>query len=177
MIAKVIARVIAQVIANVGGPLTSMLTNQILPFMRATLTLFVVIGLGLQSWAPAIAQTSPTQTSASGVAGGEGHTAGGPRKQLATIIYAGLGGAILGLSTLSFYGRPQEMLANIAIGFAVGVIVGTTFVTYKAASNPNEFYGAVTPSRPLLERDLELASAHSYREDPTPLRASYAWEF
>ncbi len=66
---------------------------------------------------------------------------GGPRRQLGTIIYAGLGGAVLGLSTLSFYGRPQEKLANIAIGFAVGVIGGTAAVTYSAATNPDEFYG------------------------------------
>ncbi len=73
-------------------------------------------------------------------------TAGGPRKQLATIIYAGLGGAVLGLSTLSFYGRPQDKLSNIAVGFAVGVITGTIAVTYSAATNPDEFYGS-TPSR------------------------------
>ncbi len=66
---------------------------------------------------------------------------GGPRRQLGTIIYAGLGGAVLGLSTLSFYGRPQDKLANIAIGFAVGVIAGTAAVTYTAATNPDEFYG------------------------------------
>lgn len=65
----------------------------------------------------------------------------GPRKQLATIIFAGLGGAVLGLSTLSFYGRPQERLANIAIGFAVGVIIGTIYVTYQTATKPKEYYG------------------------------------
>ena len=67
--------------------------------------------------------------------------AGGPRRQLGTIIYAGLGGAVLGLSTLSFYGRPQDKLANIAIRFAVGVIGGTIAVTYNAATNPDDFYG------------------------------------
>jgi hypothetical protein len=65
----------------------------------------------------------------------------GPRKQLATIIFSGLGGAVLGLSTLSFYGRPQDNLNNIAVGFAVGVIVGTGYVTYTALTNPSEFYG------------------------------------
>ena len=73
-------------------------------------------------------------------------TAGGPRRQLATIIYSGLGGAVLGLSTLSFYGRPQDKLSNIAVGFAVGVITGTIAVTYSAATNPDEFYG-LAPSR------------------------------
>lgn len=75
----------------------------------------------------------------------------GPRKQLATIIFSGLGGAILGLSTLSFYGRPQDKLSNIAIGFAVGVIVGTSYVTYKAASDPRELYGLQRPEMPQSE--------------------------
>lgn len=69
----------------------------------------------------------------------------GPRRQLATIIFAGLGGAVLGLSTLSFYGRPQERLSNIAIGFAIGVIAGTIFVTYQTATKPREFYGLDQP--------------------------------
>lgn len=74
-------------------------------------------------------------------ADGDRPAMGGPRRQLATIIYSGLGGAVLGLSTLSFYGRPQDKLSNIAVGFAVGVIVGTIAVTYSAATNPDEFYG------------------------------------
>ena len=65
----------------------------------------------------------------------------GPRKQLATIVFSGLAGAILGLSTLSFYGRPQDNLKNIAIGFAIGVIGGTAYASYKAAMRPDEFYG------------------------------------
>ncbi len=65
----------------------------------------------------------------------------GPRRQLATIIFCGLGGAILGLSTLSFYGRPQDKLSNIAVGFAIGIIGGTVYVTYGAATKPKEFYG------------------------------------
>ncbi|MES2855796.1 MAG: hypothetical protein V4692_08030 [Bdellovibrionota bacterium] len=95
----------------------------------------------------------------------------GPRKQLATILFTGLGGAVLGLSTLSFYGRPQDKLENIAIGFAVGVILGTSYVTYKAATSPAEFYG--TQSQ--LERDsLGLAQ----RETPrTPFMASYDFTF
>ena len=58
----------------------------------------------------------------------------GPRRQLATILFCGLGGALLGLSTLSFYGRPQDYLGNIGLGFAVGVIGGTIYVTYKSAT-------------------------------------------
>jgi hypothetical protein len=60
----------------------------------------------------------------------------GPREQLAITIFAGLGGAVLGLSTLSFYDRPQDHLVNIAIGFAVGVIGGTIYSTYQMATKP-----------------------------------------
>lgn len=62
----------------------------------------------------------------------------GTRKQIATIIFAGLAGAILGLSTLSFYGRPQEKLSNIAVGFAVGIIGGVVVTTYNVARSPYE---------------------------------------
>jgi hypothetical protein len=60
----------------------------------------------------------------------------GTRKQVATIIFAGLAGAILGLSTLSFYGRPQEKLSNIAVGFAIGIIGGVVVTTYNVARSP-----------------------------------------
>lgn len=64
----------------------------------------------------------------------------GTRKQIATIVFAGLAGAVLGLSTLSFYGRPQDRLSNIAVGFAVGVIIGTGYTTFQAATKPREMY-------------------------------------
>jgi hypothetical protein len=78
----------------------------------------------------------------------------GPRRQLATIVFAGLGGAILGLSTLSFYGRPQEYLGNIAIGFAVGVIAGTTYVTFKSATT-KEYYEPQDPNQQQPQTQFE----------------------
>jgi O-antigen/teichoic acid export membrane protein len=62
----------------------------------------------------------------------------GTRKQVATIIFSGLAGSILGLSTLSFYGRPQERLSNIAVGFAIGIIGGVIYTTYNVARSPYE---------------------------------------
>lgn len=99
---------------------------------------------------------------------------GGPRKQLATIVFAGLGGAVLGLSTLSFYGRPQERLNNIAIGFALGIMAGTAFVTYKTATNPSELYGR--------QRDIEelqaVSSAHAWQATtPGPLAFTFSSSF
>jgi hypothetical protein len=86
----------------------------------------------------------------------------GPRRHLANIVFAGLAGAVLGLSTLSFYGRPQDRLSNIAVGFAVGVIGGTIFSTYKAAAEPREFYG--------------FENRFDYRPQQAPM-AAYRFEF
>ncbi len=100
--------------------------------------------------------------------------ANGPRKQLATIIFAGLGGAVLGLSTLSFYGRPQDNLSNIAVGFALGVITGTVLVTFRAATNPAEFYGTQFRPDESSQRASQLTAA---LEVPTPLHFNYQFDF
>ena len=67
--------------------------------------------------------------------GDDEHSFRNPRQQLAGIIFAGLGGAVLGLSTLSFYSRPQDKLSNIAVGFGAGIIIGTIVVTFKSAAS------------------------------------------
>ena len=133
----------------------------VLRLARILIIAILIVGTASQSFA----QTSTTE----GRPGG-----GGPRKQLATILFAGLGGAVLGLSTLSFYGRPQDKLSNIAIGFAFGVIAGTTVVTYKAATNPSEIYGA-EPLRlhDQMGREKWIALSSSAR----PLGMSWNFEF
>jgi hypothetical protein len=110
----------------------------------------------------------------------------GPRRQLATIVFAGLGGAILGLSTLSFYGRPQDELANIAIGFAVGVIAGTAYVTFKSATT-RDYYDQQTRYRlfedpsakeiapPVVEEELAVSDlGETSRWTYSPLIATTA---
>lgn len=82
----------------------------------------------------------------------------GPARPLTTIVFAGVAGAILGLSTLSFYGRPQDKLNNIAVGAAIGIITGAMYTTFKAATEPRDFYNLneapATPPLRLAERDL-----------------------
>jgi len=60
------------------------------------------------------------------------------RRGIATVIFFGLGGAVLGLSTLSFYGRPQENLQNISYGFGLGLIAGSIYVTSAAVENAKD---------------------------------------
>jgi hypothetical protein len=86
--------------------------------------------LALSLSLPAYAQKAKNQASATE----------GPRRHLSTIVFAGVAGAVLGLSTLSFYGRPQEKLTHIAIGAAIGIIGGAMYSTFKAATEPKDFY-------------------------------------
>ena len=106
----------------------------------------------------------------------------GPRKQVAVIIFSGLAGAILGLSTLSFYGRPQDKLANIPVGAAVGIIVGTTYSTYKAATEGRSFYENPPPDTrtrdmgPEVWRMADAARATNRPIGPV-LGTGWQWSF
>lgn len=111
-------------------------------FKKCFLKLFVGIFLTFTVPFDALAQNDELGTP----------SVGGPRKQLATIVFSGLGGAVLGLSTLSFYGRPQDKLSNIAVGFAIGIITGTIYTTYKQATQP---YGALAVEREIFYADLD----------------------
>lgn len=97
--------------------------------------IFLVATMGLLIANSGLAQTS---------------SMGGFRKNFATVMFAGLGGAILGLSTLSFYGNPQEHIGNIWTGLTIGGLAGVGYVisnvsesqrasdAYSSLENPRE---------------------------------------
>lgn len=58
------------------------------------------------------------------------------KRSVAAILFSSLGGAILGLSTLSFYGEPQEHTDNIAVGALVGFVGGVSYVLYDSLQPP-----------------------------------------
>lgn len=62
------------------------------------------------------------------------------RRGLATVILCGVGGAVLGLSTLSFYDERQEHLSNITMGMALGVVGGTIYVLSSGSSEPSAWF-------------------------------------
>ncbi len=103
----------------------------------------------------------------------------GPRRQISTIVYMGLAGAVLGLSTLSFYGRPQDKLTNIPIGFGLGVIIGTVYMTYQAAANPDEFYREtkLEYQPQFLDLPVEEVLASDILLPPPASTVAYGWEF
>jgi hypothetical protein len=59
---------------------------------------------------------------------------------ITTVAAIGLGGAILGLSTLSFVEEPKDHLKNVLIGGAFGVILGVGLVAWQQASKSKGSY-------------------------------------
>jgi len=59
------------------------------------------------------------------------------RRGVATVMFAGLAGAVLGLSTLSFYGEPQEHIGNIWTGLALGALGGAGYILSKSTNSAN----------------------------------------
>jgi len=54
------------------------------------------------------------------------------------VMGTGVGGAILGLSTLSFFDRPGDHLKNVWVGGALGVILGVGIITFKQATKSSD---------------------------------------
>jgi hypothetical protein len=55
-------------------------------------------------------------------------------QDLSMVVGAGVAGAILGLSTLSFADVPKDHLKNIAIGGALGIVIGVGLVVFNQAT-------------------------------------------
>ncbi len=86
------------------------------------------------------------------------------RQNFATVIFAGLGGAVLGLSTLSFYGEPQEHIGNIWTGLALGVLGGSAYVVQKATDRR-------------LDQQVEAPTNPNKKRVPAPALFVYEFEF
>lgn len=65
---------------------------------------------------------------------------------------AGAGGAILGLSTLSFVEEPSDHLKNIVVGGAIGIIIGVGVVAWRQASKSSQLYNQNAQNRKELPR-------------------------
>jgi len=61
-------------------------------------------------------------------------------RDLSIVVGIGVGGAILGLSTLSFVEVPKDHLKNIVTGGAIGIIIGVSIVAYKQATKSQDMY-------------------------------------
>ncbi|MEK2647248.1 hypothetical protein [Bdellovibrio sp. BCCA] len=93
------------------------------------------------------------------------------KRNVATVLFASLGGAILGLSTLSFYGEPQEHTNNITLGALLGFVGGVGYVLYDS-SQP------APPTYEYSQFDQELKSRRasaSYAKAPPLIQLTYSF--
>lgn len=86
---------------------------------------------------------------------------------------AGVGGAILGLSTLSFVDRPSQHISNIWTGAALGIIAGVLFVAYNSAQKGSE----ELQSSSEFNSSERLAWHTSHSTDLTSSRVQYGTQF
>lgn len=62
---------------------------------------------------------------------------------ISTVVAVGVGGAILGLSTLSFVEEPTDHLKNIVVGGSIGIIIGVGIVAFKQANKSKGTFSSI----------------------------------
>jgi hypothetical protein len=93
-------------------------------------------------------------------------------KDISVVLGAGVAGAILGLSTLSFVEKPKEHTKNIAIGGAIGIVIGVGMVMLgQATRSQSTILGhsdaSLNSSQMNLKDFREEKIAKVYLEEPT----------
>ncbi len=101
-------------------------------------------------------------------------------QDLSIVVGLGAGGAILGLSTLSFVEKPGDHLNNILVGASIGIIIGVAAVAYKQANKTNSGYrGAEAADFSTLDRtawhNINFETHRSKIE--APLGFGYSFNF
>lgn len=87
-----------------------------------------------------------------------------PKKQVKIILYTGLYGAVLGLSTLSFYNKPGEHARNIAIGGALGLIASVAISTVLATKEDKQRI-----QTELINKGTNVQDAKANKVDPNKI--------
>ena len=64
---------------------------------------------------------------------------------LSLVLGAGVAGAVIGLSTLSFVDKPSEHMKNISIGGAIGIVLGVGIAIFGQASKSQTVITKLSP--------------------------------
>ena len=90
------------------------------------------------------------------------------RRTTAMVLFSGIGGGLLGLSTLSFYGDPKEHTGNITWGGLIGLVAGAGYVVYENYPHfekkriSNDYYGMFAPEE-MQKKGPTLSSVPSFQ--------------
>lgn len=97
----------------------------------------------------------------------------GVRRGVATMIFSSIGGAVLGLSTLPFYGQPEEHTQNISNGALLGLIAGGAYLIYQSDSEPQQSQAHIDFTIPQVYPQNKITQK---LDNSTPI-ATFQWEF
>jgi hypothetical protein len=133
---------------------------------RSLSLLVALVSATLISWPQTSLADTQTQTSVTSF-----------RRGIATVILCGVGGAVLGISTLSFYGGPQNHVSNITTGLVLGLIGGGTYLGMQASDASKESASPTESGDSKLSLDpLQEIKMRSAVQPARPLMAM-GWTF
>lgn len=95
---------------------------------------------------------------------------------LTLVAVAGLSGAVLGLSTLSFVDEPSEHLDNIVVGGALGIIVGVGVVAYLQAVKSEDKYEEADPGYGFNTRSRMRWARESHKKVSTVMPTQFGYQ-
>ncbi len=84
-------------------------------------------------------------------------------RDISIVLGSGAAGAILGLSTLSFADNPSTKWKNVAIGGAIGIVVGVGVVIFSQATK--SVSGIVSSEVPLNSEKLESLNRLEFTQE------------
>jgi hypothetical protein len=102
------------------------------------------------------------------------------------VVSAGLAGAILGLSTLSFVEEPKEHTRNILVGASIGIIAGVAAVAYLQAEKSSAIFRAEESARLYDPKDFDTSKRVTWHYEElnsksqmiqSPQKISYSFKF
>ncbi|KHD88113.1 MAG: hypothetical protein OM95_10695 [Bdellovibrio sp. ArHS] len=94
------------------------------------------------------------------------------KRNIATVLFSSLGGAILGLSTLSFYGEPEEHTDNITTGALIGFAAGLGYVIYDSSRPAAKAYDYSN----VFDQELKSRRALAYTAK-APALVQFSYDF
>ncbi|MBT5093230.1 MAG: hypothetical protein HOM21_03240 [Halobacteriovoraceae bacterium] len=86
-------------------------------------------------------------------------------KDLSIVGGCAVGGAILGLSTLSFVEHPGDHLKNIYVGLSIGTIIGVGIVAFSQATKSKGSYDDASASLWKPAKEFSTVRRSSWHRD------------
>ncbi len=92
------------------------------------------------------------------------------KRNVAAVMFSTIGGAVLGLSTLSFYGKPQEHTDNITTGALLGLLAGSSYLVYDS-------YRVQPVVQDYSRSFMDSEKANRTTQKSNAILVSYQWDF